>query len=50
MMLSIRKPIRWSERVSVVVKFHFVFPVIPEPGELVWLLDAVLEWEGDRGR
>jgi len=37
-------------RVSAVVKFHFVSPVISESCELVWFLSAVLEWDGDRGR
>jgi len=36
--------------VSAVVKFHFMFPVISEFFELVWLLSAVLEWDGGRGR
>lgn len=33
---------RLVSHVSVVVKSHFVFPVISEPGELVWLLGADL--------
>ena len=49
-MLSTPQPTLWWEgvcgglvrRVSAVVKFHFVFPVIPEFCELIWLLSALL--------